>query len=567
MLVLENINIDKTSCSFFNNNFKWDNIPQFSVIGGINGSGKTKLLNNIFRHIEINNKKENCFYIRNDHKPSNILEFDLSKIQENNNNIIYNVKSIKESIVIDNNQRNRIQTNSPHFKYVEALEKNYDKNITEILDAEIENFLYSKIDQDINNLKIVDIIIRYREIKQKIELEAVYQDISLEKRREFINNKLNKIFGTTKDPTEEINELFGVYGFGYTLNFDKGRIFFNNFNNDELGHMPFSSGESIILEVILWGYSIAENLINNSYKKLLLIDEFDAHLNPALSKIFIEIVKSKLVKNLNMQVIMTSHSPSTFAYCNDGEIFWIENKIIKPWKKEKIIEVLTPGILTFQKDKLFLLTDKSYIIITEGTTDIDHFKIATKELGLDDKILNKFEFISASGDKGKDWFNILNNSSKTIITIFDYDKTGITAHNGIVQRHGGNSIGKNINNELIHFVDKNKNYSILIPRNFEDYHSNSFYGHHPIELLYDKKSLIEFKKNALNELDLKNKNTLSEKFYWNIDTRNNIKEEGNFYELNMSQSDKEEFVNYVGVHSKTINFERFKIILDFLSKI
>ena len=79
MLVLENINIDKTSCSFFNNNFKWDNIPQFSVIGGINGSGKTKLLNNIFRHIEINNKKENCFYIRNDHKPSNILEFDLSK--------------------------------------------------------------------------------------------------------------------------------------------------------------------------------------------------------------------------------------------------------------------------------------------------------------------------------------------------------------------------------------------------------------------------------------------------------------------------------------------------------
>ena len=167
-----------------------------------------------------------------------------------------------------------------------------------------------------------------------------------------------------------------------------------------------------------------------------------------------------------MQVIMTSHSPSTFAYCNDGEIFWIENKIIKPWKKEKIIEVLTPGILTFQKDKLFLLTDKSYIIITEGTTDIDHFKIATKELGLDDKILNKFEFISASGDKGKDWFNILNNSSKTIITIFDYDKTGITAHNGIVQKHGGNSIGKNINNELIHFVDKNKNYSILIPRNF-----------------------------------------------------------------------------------------------------
>jgi len=513
MLVLENLNIDKTSCTFFNNNFKWDNIPQFSVIGGINGSGKTKLLDNIFRLLERNNKKEKCFYIKNDHKSINISEFNLSGIQENNKNIISTVKSIKETIKTDNNQRIRIRNQSPQFKYVEALEEKYLREITQISDEEIENFFYLKIDQDINNLKIADIIIRYRELKQKIELETVYKDISLEERKEYINKKLIEIFGTEKDPSEEINELFRIYGFGYALNFEKGRIFFKNLNNDELGHMPFSSGESIILEVILWGYSIAENLKNNSYNKLLLIDEFDAHLNPALSKIFIEIVKSKLVRDLAMQVIMTSHSPSTFAYCDDGETFWIENKIIKSRKKGEIIELLTPGILTFQQDKLLLLTDKPYIIITEGATDIDHFKIASKKLGLDNKILNKFEFIKASGDRGKDWFDILGNSSKKIITIFDYDKQGITAHNKIIQSNGSNSIEKNDNNQLIHFVDKKqKNYSILIPRNFDDYYCNSIYGHHPIELLYDKESLLKFNRNALKNLDLKIKNVLNGRF-------------------------------------------------------
>ena len=48
------ITIPNENTAFFTGkNFTWDNIPKFAVITGINGSGKTQLLNKI--HEIINN--------------------------------------------------------------------------------------------------------------------------------------------------------------------------------------------------------------------------------------------------------------------------------------------------------------------------------------------------------------------------------------------------------------------------------------------------------------------------------------------------------------------------------
>jgi AAA15 family ATPase/GTPase len=46
------------------------------------------------------------------------------------------------------------------------------------------------------------------------------------------------------------------------------------------------------------------------------VDEFDAHLNPSIAEKFIEVIQTYFV-NKGVQVIMTTHSPSTVAFAKE----------------------------------------------------------------------------------------------------------------------------------------------------------------------------------------------------------------------------------------------------------
>jgi energy-coupling factor transporter ATP-binding protein EcfA2 len=73
-----------------------------------------------------------------------------------------------------------------------------------------------------------------------------------------------------------------------------------------------SSGEQIILNLALLGYHGTANE-ETIRPKIVLLDEVDAPLHPAMAKTYLDVLDNILVKEFGMCVIASTHSPSTAA--------------------------------------------------------------------------------------------------------------------------------------------------------------------------------------------------------------------------------------------------------------
>lgn len=199
-----------------------------------------------------------------------------------------------------------------------------------------------------------------------------------------------------------------------------------------------SSGEKIIFELICYEF-IINNASKNRETNLILLDEFDANLNPALSELFIKTVRDELVDK-GIKVILTTHSPSTVAFAEPNELYWMENindsHNIRPIKnedgKKEILEKLAPNFVYYGALGIFGILAKSQednIILVEGPSDEIHFNTAAKHLNI-----NNCKFINCDGATKMIPFittlktiplfkQILN--TKKIFIICDYDTEGL----------------------------------------------------------------------------------------------------------------------------------------------
>lgn len=146
-----------------------------------------------------------------------------------------------------------------------------------------------------------------------------------------MSNKIFQDFKTknsktrTKKLWEEINEeLFKYYEkgyFKYKLVPPKSyesyyEIAFEKFDKASKTYIHFnslSSGEKIIFELICYHFAAKESKL-----EMIMLDEFDANLNPQLAERYIEVIKEQF-KNIN--VVLTTHSPSTVVEVAPNELY------------------------------------------------------------------------------------------------------------------------------------------------------------------------------------------------------------------------------------------------------
>lgn len=192
----------------------------------------------------------------------------------------------------------------------------------------------------------------------------------------------------------------------------------------EVDFDDLSSGEKILCALAITVYQ------NNKSKfpELLLLDEVDASLHPAMIKNLLDVINNIFVKR-NCNVIFATHSPTTIAMASEDSLFEVKKgkeieKIIKISQKDAI-NILSEGIMTFEKGlKIQKSIDdsKKLQILTEGN-NTSHIKKAITLLN--PELLEKINLIEASPDRRgqqlKNVFDVMSKASWTENFLFIWD--------------------------------------------------------------------------------------------------------------------------------------------------
>ncbi len=129
--------------------------------------------------------------------------------------------------------------------------------------------------------------------------------------------------------------------------------------------VDLSSGEKVLLTIALSLYS-AEN-DQMKIPKIILLDEADSFLHPTMIQNLLYLIENIFVEVYKIKVIMTTHSPTTVALAKDENLFYMQsdykNRIVKV-SKDNALKRLAYGIPT-----LSVVYSNRKNVITESSFD------------------------------------------------------------------------------------------------------------------------------------------------------------------------------------------------------
>lgn len=156
-------------------------------------------------------------------------------------------------------------------------------------------------------------------------------------------------------PWDFVNETIRIAGLGFTINspnmtdFDPYTPVLTKSSTGVA--VPFgtlSSGEKILMSFAFCVYYSNNRRQLASYPKVILFDEIDAPLHPSMTKGLVETIQRTLVDDFGINVICTTHSPSTVALAPEGSVHLMLRDIpgLHKTSKAKALNLLTEGVPT-----------------------------------------------------------------------------------------------------------------------------------------------------------------------------------------------------------------------------
>lgn len=516
--------------------FEWKDIPSFAVITGVNGVGKTQLLEvikgrsertdnrgrikQIVREITSSKGPENLIFSENtsqrglslnglieyvqngDRRLVTIknIEQDLINLQNNINNVQQQLPQITDKVTrlqLENNIRSwqeqirNLQDqklNVNIYAYDEELKRiarKLEKKVEELTEDEIRQFAIDNFE----SLTTVDELTRFLFNENQRYMRRVTYLSETHKREE------EDLLVAQERPFQTINRLFRQYGFDY---FDmlnpfphdgklNGEIRFKGKGGEEVDYNSLSSGEHAIVQFVIWSYG--QDFRGNRLNTMVL-DEPDAHLHPSMCKMMVEIFSEMSAKKEigggGIRIIITTHSPSTVAFTPEGSLFVMQReadnkRVIRPTTTEHAVEILSDGIFTFSRAMsnftLLSSSPRQNLVFVEGKTDVKHFTRAMQVLGynLDVEFFDMHDASTLSGFISCAPARLFN--KKSLIALFDCDREGNKGYKGNDCDIPGAKVVTSEQSEGRSFCIK-----ILPPVGLEHYC--------PVEYLYSKDFLV-----------------------------------------------------------------------------
>lgn len=358
-------------------------LPKFSVLTGLNGTGKTHVLQAIQNgHIKIDIAKNHGDDIRyfdwNSLVPNESGVFDghtfianrmqifnnyNSAFSQHRNNIINaaRINGVPTNALFDAKQLTRMSTDelavlignpeqakAAHAEIKKACDQagNFFKNhggdpawrfVNAIASRDNlplmsldSNRLFEDLDMSWGNVNpfqqsFSQLFVAYRDLLIENDLKRLAQQKGeseiIPLTDEEFTNKYNL------PPWDFVNKTFKEAGLDFEI--DRPYLYrqtpyqtklTKKSTGAELNFGNLSSGEKILMAFALCLYYSRDTRQIAKYPHVLLFDEIDATLHPSMSKILINIITGTLVNKHNISVILTTHSPSTVAVAPEEAI-------------------------------------------------------------------------------------------------------------------------------------------------------------------------------------------------------------------------------------------------------
>jgi predicted ATPase len=172
-----------------------------------------------------------------------------------------------------------------------------------------------------------------------------------------------------------VNEILKRAGLSYSVNnpelVGKDSSFalrlIDEVTGAEISVNDLSTGEKVLMSMALAIYNASDG---GTKPDILMLDEPDAPLHPQFSKLLIETLMETIVERAGVKVILTTHSPSTVAMCPEGTVFEINrvSKLPIGIPVAQAIAVLTEGI-----PHLRVSVEDRRQIFVEGKYDVVYY--------------------------------------------------------------------------------------------------------------------------------------------------------------------------------------------------
>lgn len=456
-------------------------LPDFTVLTGENGSGKTQLLESIrdnaqgyWEHQETQNMNdpethhEMIFPVLNDEKqPLHDIVYSspglMNYYQEINTQqpLINRIKEQWTSLEPITTAYHRIgdrkfdnydseisalnNTISTFFNSIIADNRSYSRpKFKEINKVQLKQLkdLSAKASKKIADIKFIDYLIFY-DVPTNVfssAIDLLFHQFHLKKK--YYPNLTENI----TPPWDVFNSILEKAEFKYRAEYNPSnneeypqpvKLINNNKDINNVSLNSLSSGEKTIMALIFVMYHASSN---GKFPEVLLFDEPDAHLHPSLTQMFLSVIQDVLIDQQKVKVILSTHSPSTIALSSAKSIYRMDGELGCPVAENihDAVRSLSDGMVTVTQDEgnleitYNLRKTSKHIVFTEGITDKIILEIAWSKLYPTEEMpffiqdafsANFLGTLFNQGDQTPDGI-FTQFPNRKLIALFDFDKEG-----------------------------------------------------------------------------------------------------------------------------------------------
>lgn len=369
-------------------------LPNFSVLTGKNGSGKTHLLEAISNkeksEVRLNNQiTQNIRYIGfNGLNPKieetcdpNTITQHIKNVWNEYNNGRQNAEQ-RNQITLDRILRNIGNENSKLFikKTIEESGKAFNE-LTE--DDLADSFDISFLGQnDFFTAQFALIFKNYHRRQEENSINEYYKSKGkLISKPVLTDDQFTEKYGSP--PWEFVNRILNETNIPYEVNDPRGDRADSNFifklkdksQGFEISSADLSTGEKVLMSLALAIYNTGGDL---GKPDVLLIDEPDAGLHPSMSKMMIKVLNENIVEENKIPTVISTHSPTTVIASEGISIYQLIRGNNTPTKipVQEAVEILSSDI-----PFLRISTEKRRQVFVESKYDVIYYELLTNIFG------------------------------------------------------------------------------------------------------------------------------------------------------------------------------------------